>query len=175
MNEKIVMIGDSITAGFDEKKLLPDFKVINKGINGDSSLGVLKRLQEDVIELKPKIIFILIGTNDLAFGRTDDEIVKTLREILSMLKKSSDKHVVYVQSILPTRNVSDRPNDGIISINSQLKILAEKFGFIYLDLHSEMKDENGNLKKNFTDDGLHLSRDAYETWSGILKNILINN
>lgn len=172
MNQKIIMIGDSITAGFNEKNLLSGFNIINKGINGDYSAGVLQRIGKDVIDLKPKKVFLLIGTNDLAFGRSNDDIVFNIAEILMMLDEKLDKSSVYVTSILPTRNVSDRPNERINNINDRLNKWAEKLNYFYLDLHSEMKDENGDLKNNYTVDGLHLNEEAYKKWTEILKNIL---
>ena len=77
----VVFFGDSITFGADWQRLFPDIPVVNRGISGDTTLGLLNR-QAEVIELKPRQIFLMIGTNDLCFNRTPDKVLANYDLIL---------------------------------------------------------------------------------------------
>jgi lysophospholipase L1-like esterase len=165
---KILLIGDSITEGFKTDLLLPRLKILNKGISGDNSEGVFNRLKHDVIAQAPDIVYILIGTNDFALGRSNDQLLETLENTAEILQTYLKKTKIYFTSILPTLDIEDRPNERINEMNLLISKLCERKGLEYFNLHYEMADEFGNLKEELTIDGLHLSNTAYKIWSQIL-------
>jgi lysophospholipase L1-like esterase len=173
-DKRILLIGDSITEGFAPKTLLPEFRIINKGISGNNSGDLLKRLKRDVISHHPDYVFVLIGTNDLAQGFTNEEIITNIEIILQTMVQSLVNSTVFITSILPTRNNDPRPNKRISVLNSRLKNIAEKLRVEYLALDVLFRDNEGALRSDLTEDGLHLNNKAYEIWADFLRTHLKN-
>jgi lysophospholipase L1-like esterase len=178
----IVFLGNSITEGGEDwGERIKMQGVSNRGISGDITDGVLERLEE-IIFYKPKIVFILIGHNDLwslriKSGVPSIEYIKNnILKIVESINIGSPKSSVYVQSILPTRHftVDGYFENSINEINSFLKQKQNKFNFEFIDLHSFFVDYEGFLKKNLTTDGGHLNEDGYALWSRVIKDILNN-
>ncbi len=175
MDKKIVLIGDSITEAFKTAELLPEHNIINKGIYGDNTTGVLKRIEKDVIEENPDMVFILIGTNDFACEKTDDELTSNISEIIETLTENLEGTKIYLTPILPTKDIENRPNERIRGVNQILKMLTEKYGIEYFDLYNRLVNSAGELDSVFTVDGLHLSAEAYKTWAVFLKEEIERN
>lgn len=174
---KIIFLGNSITEGGQWKKLLKDSTVINRGISGDVTFGVLKRL-EDIIQREPSKVFLLIGINDISKNIPDEVILENIFSIVRKLKGSLPKTSIYVQSILPTNNSFKNTlpqhynkDEHVIIINSQLMRYAEKIGFTYVDIYTPFQNKEGKLDARYTYDGLHLNNIGYEHWASILKNL----
>lgn len=165
--DDIVFLGDSITDGGCWEELFPGVPLKNRGINADTSTGALKRM-DDILVNQPKAIFILIGTNDLPFFqyRHDDDILNTYSEILSRCKTESPSTKVYVQSILPRHK---RFAKRIQGLNKRLQELAQQFDDTYIDLYTTFAGEYGELKKELTNDNLHLMAEGYVRWVKILQ------
>lgn len=163
----IVFLGDSITDGGCWEELFPGVAVKNRGINADTTSGVLKRMDE-ILKNKPRAIFILIGTNDLPLFQysNNDEIIDSYTQILTRCKNESPATRVFVQSILPRRKRFTR---RIQNLNLRLRHLAGQFGYTYIDLFSAFAAPDGSLKKEITNDSLHLMADGYVQWVEILK------
>lgn len=170
--KKILLLGDSITASFDTRKLLPEFNITNKAISGNYCAHLLKRLKRDLLASNPDIIFILIGTNDIARGDKDTEISLNIRKILAISSQSVQAKNIFITSILPTRENELRPNERIRELNLKLKYIADEMKVIFLNLLPLFLDETGQLKMDLTDDGLHLNEKAYLKWAGFLKKFL---
>ncbi|OGU40780.1 MAG: hypothetical protein A2315_03730 [Ignavibacteria bacterium RIFOXYB2_FULL_35_12] len=171
-DKKILLIGDSIIASFDTRRILPEFNIINKGLSGNKSTHLLRRLNRDLLSSNPDIIFILIGTNDIAQGISDDEILTNISSILKISFENVQFENIFVTSILPTRNNEPRPNERILEINKKIQIIADELKVNYLDLYSLLVDDTGQLIIDFTDDGLHLNEKAYLKWADFLKKLL---
>jgi len=171
-NKKILLMGDSITAGFDTQALLSEFSIINKGLSANNSTHLLKRLERDLLASYPDIIFILIGTNDIAAGFTDTEILSNINSILEITSEKLSKSKIFITSILPTRNNELRPNERIRELNKKIQLIAEKLKVNYLNLYSNFVDEKGQLIIDLTDDGLHLNEKAYLKWADFLRKLL---
>lgn len=169
MKPTIVFLGDSITEAFDVKTLLSEFNIINKGIYGDNSMGVLDRIEKDAINLNPDYVFILIGTNDFALNRTPEQLADTYEKIIKRLAESMPSKNIYVTSILPTRNIENRPKEIITKANELLKKIASSYDANYFDLHSEFLASDGQIIADFTSDGLHLSEDGYKKWAEVFR------
>jgi lysophospholipase L1-like esterase len=171
--KNVILLGDSITEGFNVDKYFPDRHVLNRGIGADvignalpesDKRGILRRMDESVFDCNPNDVFLLIGINDLGSGRKPDTIEAGYREILEQIKKQAPTVHVHVQSVLPTRGNYAKHNANVNDVNKRLQKLAKEFGYDYIDLHSKMTDDKGELKKEFTNDGLHLKPDGYKVW-----------
>jgi len=103
---EIILLGDSITNCANWDELFPNKKIVNRGISGDITLGVLDRMEE-IVKRKPKKIFILIGINDISIDLDKSIILTNYQAIISKIKKDNPKTIVYVQSILPTNDAFD--------------------------------------------------------------------
>lgn len=174
MSKNILMIGDSITEGFKIRSIFPKYKVKNVGVSGDSTLETLERINERWFVPKPSIVFICIGTNDLARSRTDEEILENIKKIVKELGKSIEFQKIFLISIFPTKDNKPRPNERINSFNTKLELLTKKIGVHYFNLRPHFVDEFGKLKSEYTDDGLHLTNLGYIKWEEILNKFLTN-
>ena len=162
--KKIVLLGDSITEGFDINKYFPGLNIVNKGIYGDNSDGVLARLNRDVIELRPDIVFILIGTNDFACGKTNQMIINNLTKIIKTISSSLQGTTIYLASILPVRALDNRNNTDIQKVNREMQSISKNIGINYFDLYPNFLDSNSELASKYSDDGLHLTAEGYKKW-----------
>ena len=171
--QNVVLVGDSITEGFDVTKYLPGRRVINRGIGADvigndlkpdDKRGVLKRLDESFFNLPATDAFLLIGINDLGDSHTPDQLEAGYREILEKVKQGAPRLKVHVQSLLPTRGNFAKHNANVNDFNERLQKLAKEFGYDYIDLHSLLADDKGELKQELTTDGLHINADGYKIW-----------
>ncbi len=173
---KVIMLGNSITEGGNWKKLLKDSTVINRGISGDVTFGVINRLDE-IVKRQPSKVFLLIGINDLSRKTPDEVILENLFSIVSKIRSGSRNTEVFVQSILPTNETFKNfmPNfkgkaSSILTINTQLQRYADKMKFTYVDLYSKFLDANGLMDAKYATDGLHLNELGYQHWVSILRS-----
>jgi lysophospholipase L1-like esterase len=179
--QNVILVGDSITEGFDIAKYFPDRRILNRGIGADvignalppdDRRGVLKRLDESIFNCAPRDVFLLIGINDLGDNHTPETMEAGYREILERVKKHSPAVRLHIQSVLPTRGNYAKHNANINDFNQRLQKLAKEFNCDYLDLHSQMTDDRGELKKEFTADGLHLKDLGYKIWKAEIEKKL---
>jgi lysophospholipase L1-like esterase len=179
--QNVVLLGDSITEGFEVTKYFPGRHVLNRGIGADvigndmapdDHRGLLQRLDNSVFDCAPTDVFILIGINDLGAGRKVDTMETGYRELLKRIRAKRPDLRIHVQSVLPTRGKFAKHNAPVLDFNERLKKLATEFNCSYIDLHSLMRDDKGELKAEFTRDGLHLTEPGYVVWrEQILKTL----
>jgi lysophospholipase L1-like esterase len=171
--QNVVLVGDSITEGFDIAKYFPGRRVLNRGIGADvignalpadDKRGVLKRMNESFFDCAPRDVFLLIGINDLGDGHSPVVMEAGYREILERVKKRAPSVRMHVQSVLPTRDNYAKHNRNVNDFNERLQKLSKEFDYEYINLHSLMADDKGELKKEFTADGLHLNAEGYKVW-----------
>lgn len=171
----IVFLGDSLTDFLNLDELLPGMNVINRGIGGDTTKGVLQRLDE-VIRHKPAKLFLLIGTNDIAYEVSPEKITDNIRRIITRIKEGSPGTKIYLQTLLPTNsafntNSTNRPNEKINAVNKNLRPLAAETGCELVDLNA-LLSENGELPRRYTSDGLHINVEAQRKWIEHIKPLL---
>src|SRR5690606_13659684 len=125
--QNVVLLGDSITEGFDVTKLLPGRRVLNRGIGGDVSgnalpaddkRGVLARMDESVFNCAATDVFLMIGINDLGSGRTPDVMERGYRQILERIKQEAPRVRVHVESVLPCRGNYAKHNANVLDFNA---------------------------------------------------------
>jgi len=161
---RVVFFGDSITDGWHLDESFPGKPYINRGIGGQTTPQMLVRFRQDVIDLHPKVVVILAGTNDIA-GNTGPmrlEDIEADYASLSELARASHIRVVF-SSVLPVHNYTERskdffaqrPPEKILALNGWLRAYCEAHGCTYLDYFSAMVDDKGYLKKDLAEDGLH--------------------
>jgi lysophospholipase L1-like esterase len=159
--DDIVFLGDSISEGGPWEELFPDLRVRNRGIGGDTTDGVLARL-EQVTRAQPAKVFLLIGTNDLFRGTSVSEIATNLAAILDGLKQQTPDTEVYLQSVLP-RAPSYR--GSIEALNARLAEVALEHGAAWVDLYPAFFDpETGGIRGELSNDELHLLGPGYALW-----------
>ena len=166
---RVVFMGNSITEGWTAS-FFENSSYINRGIGGQTTPQMLLRFRQDVIDLKPKVVLILAGTNDIA-GNTGPMTLEEIRDnILSMVELAETNGICpIICSVLPAYDYPWRPglkpNIKIPKLNSMLKTIAEKKGVPYLDYFSRMTDDRNGLPSKFTTDEVHLTKEGYSILS----------
>lgn len=166
---KIVFLGDSITEGLDVKNLIEDPDVFNFGISGDTTAGVIHRLDLLNKNDADKVwVFLMIGVNDLGTNVAIDQIARNLNEILDHL--IANDYAVVLQAVLLTDG-RKRDNQKIIELNQKIKKISLQRGLPFLDINPQMV-KSGNLNPEYTYDGIHLSKAGYKVWAQAINNYL---
>jgi lysophospholipase L1-like esterase len=162
----IVFLGDSLTAGSNWDEVFPGMAIMNRGINADTSVGLLQRM-DCITQGHPAAIFILIGTNDLPWYeyRHDELILGTYQEILEKINRDSPSTKVFVESLLPRAHFQAK---RIRQLNPKLKKLTESMGDEFIDLYPLFVDARGDLCAELNNDHLHLLAHGYELWAEAL-------
>ncbi len=173
-----ILAGDSLSLWFPPELLPEDRNWLNQGISGEVSNGLLQRL-DFFDRTQPDMILVMVGINDLIRGLDDQEILTNYRQIISYLRRKHPQAEIVIQSILPhgaggttwegKEKLLAIPNSRIRKLNQELNNIATKKGARYLNLHPLFTDQQGNLRSNFTTDGLHLSPPGYLVWRTALQ------
>jgi lysophospholipase L1-like esterase len=173
---RVIFLGNSITEGGDWPRLLGDSTVMNRGISGDITFGVLKRL-EDVTRRKLSKLFILIGINDIGKDIPDLVIADNHRKIIQAVQAKSPGTKIYVQSLLPVNpDVPGFPQhydkqEHVIHVNRLLRLVADSTGTRFVDLFPAFVDSRNRLDARYTGDGLHLNEAGYRAWADHLRKL----
>ncbi|MBE9239153.1 G-D-S-L family lipolytic protein [Anabaena aphanizomenioides LEGE 00250] len=173
-----ILAGDSLSLWFPPD-LLPEGKNwLNQGISGETSEGLLKRL-ELFDRTKPEVILIMIGINDMIRGVGDEEILANQKQIIGYLRKKHPKAKIVLQSILPhggeeatwegREKLLAIPNSRIRKLNEELEKIANQQKIKYVNLHPLFTDKQGDLRREFSTDGLHLNSQGYTVWRTALQ------
>ncbi len=166
---RVVFMGNSITEGWVKYhgEFFQGKPYFGRGISGQTTAQMLIRFRPDVIDLKPEVVVILAGTNDIAANRGPQTLEQIAGNIISMaeLAKSNGINVV-LSSALPASSYSWRPAihpaDKIIELNKMIKAYADDNNMVYLDYYSAMVDDNKGLKKEYGRDSVHPNVEGYK-------------
>jgi len=175
IERKIMFLGDSLTDLCEWAEILKDDQIINRGICGDTTDGILNRIN-NIVESKPKKLFLMIGINDLNQGVPVEDVANNYQLILETLKDQVPEVQIFIQSLLPINNQlrNHDVNQKIIDLNYKLKQLAETFSFQYINLLSAFLDKNNQLDAAYTSDGVHLNGQGYLIWKEIIEKDVVN-
>ncbi len=167
----VVFLGDSITQGWGSlAQDFQGFKVANRGISGDTTRGVRFRLKEDVTEVHPRAVVVLIGTNDLELGAAPEEIAENTKAILSDLRASNAKLPILLCKVMPSSQTKSRPADKIQKINALVDDIAAADPLVTrIDTYSIFADAEGNAKQGEFPDLLHPNASGYAKWKAALE------
>lgn len=176
----IVFLGNSITDGgeFSELFDMPDIK--NRGISSDVINGVADRLDQ-ITDHSPRKIFLLIGINDISHNLTLEELCRRYENLVKSIRKKSPDTRLYLQSVMPINNDFKRyknlfGKEKILKdFNSCIKEIAKRNNATYIDLWNALADpKTGKLRKEYTNDGLHLLGDGYTAWADAIRKLVEN-
>jgi len=169
IENRVVFMGNSITIGWSHHQ--PEFfegkPYVNRGISGQTTPQMLVRFRQDVIDLKPKVVVILAGTNDIA-GNTGPSTLEMIADNLMSMAELADANSIKVVlcSVLPAFDYPWRkglkPNEKIPALNNMIKAYSELKGFVYLDYFSAMTDGKNGLRQDLGSDGVHPNKKGYE-------------
>ena len=175
----LVIMGDSIT-DFWPNRTSSDFfnknNIVGRGISGQVTSQMLVRFRRDVLDLKPKYVAILAGTNDIAQNQGYISAENIVGNIISMVEIArAHKIKPIVCSILPAAKYPWRPEIQSVpmvqKINQMLKDYCKKHKVKYIDFYTPMADENNGLPKKYANDGIHPTSDGY----AVMEKVLLEN
>lgn len=166
----VVMVGDSITDNAEWAELFPDVSIVNRGIAGDTSAGLLERI-DSIIATDANIALIMIGVNDIGPKTTADQIYQNYEKIVDRLLTGGIQP--FIQSTLLVGQTRSYRNPVIKSLDARLKELAERRKLVYIDLNSRLAP-NGVLEARYTSDGIHLNALGYQAWKEVIAPIVTN-
>ncbi len=173
---RVVFMGNSITDGWPSD-FLDNKTYINRGISGQTTPQMLLRFRVDVINLKPKVVVILAGTNDIAGNTGPSTLEMITNNIQSMCELAVANNIkVILCSVLPANiypwSKGIEPADIIIELNRRLKKYAKKKGHKYLDYYSLMADDEKGLKSNYANDPVHPNKAGYKVMEELVKKAI---
>ncbi|MBC7901105.1 MAG: SGNH/GDSL hydrolase family protein [Saprospiraceae bacterium] len=183
--KRVVFIGDSITEGWALDRYFPGKAYIKRGIGGQTTPQMLLRFRSDVINLRPKAVVILAGTNDIAGNTgpmTFEDITGNLTSMAELAKAANIR--VILSSVLPVNDrvkktdgsvyvqTSKRPHERIKALNDWLRTYAASNKLIYLDYYLATADENGTLKDGLSYDGLHPNANGYKVMQALAERAI---
>ncbi len=174
----LVFLGDSITQGWDEKGrtlagFFPEVKVANRGISGDTTRGVLIRLDEDVLALHPRGVVLLIGTNDLDEGAEPWVAASNVRLIVEALRRANPTMPVVLCQVFPSSEEKNRPAGKILRINQLFKeVVRDEPQVTLVDTWTLFAKADGDAKLEEMPDLLHPNDGGYAKWTAALRPIL---
>ena len=153
----VAFIGDSLTDGYDLAKYYPQYVTANRGIGGDTTFGVEERLQVSLFDLKPKVVVMLIGANNM------DTMLQNYESILQSLKENLPESKIVLCSLTAMGGEHwGRKNQLAAYNNVSIKLLAQKYGYTYVDLYSALYDVSiGEVYAGYTVDGGHFTHEGY--------------
>jgi lysophospholipase L1-like esterase len=165
---EIIFIGDSLTDQGEWSELLGKADIRNRGISGDTTDGVLNRLDE-ITASQPQKLFLMIGANDLWNEKKPaNKIAQNYRLILEQIQQQTPETQVFIQSLLPMNTIDYSikvNNSDIIAVNRHLQDLASEFSYTYIDLHQHFTNDQKQLDPVYTIDGVHLNGKGYLNWA----------
>ena len=171
---QIVFLGNSITeGGKDWNEKFGVVGISNRGISGDSTDGVIARLNE-IIHFSPKAIFLLIGINDIYNELTPstDYVANNILKIIKRINHELPETKIFLQTILPVEK--EVYKDKIIEVNGMIKTFVSQSKFEIIDLYSIFVNEEGKMKKELSYDGVHLNDKGYSVWVDYIKPTVLN-
>lgn len=176
---RVVFMGNSITDGWwgADSLFFKNNRFIGRGIGGQTTAQMLVRFRADVINLQPKAVVILAGTNDIAQNNGYIAPENILGNIISMAELAKANNIdVVLCSILPAYEYGWRkglePADKIIALNQMIKAYADKNNLTYVDYHSTLKDERNGLPEKYSNDGVHPTMEGYKIMESMILKAL---
>ncbi len=163
----VAFLGDSITAGYDIEHYYSEYLVTNRGIGGETTYGLQSRLEVSVFDLQPKVCVMLIGGNNI------DTMFEDYEQILISFQERLPETKIVLVSLSPTSgSIADR-NKTLAYNNVKIKLLAEKYGYEFVDIYTPLFDlETGEMKAEYTPDGAHHTSQGYQVITDAIKPVV---
>jgi lysophospholipase L1-like esterase len=176
---RVVFMGNSITDGWAKyfPTMFPGKPYIGRGIGGQTTPQMLVRFRQDVIALKPAVVVILAGTNDIA-GNTGPSTLEMIEDNLASMAELARANgiAVVLSSVLPVYDYPWKPGlepaPKIVALNAWMKQYAASHGAVYLDYHSAMSDERQGMKSDLATDGVHPNEAGYRVMAPLAERAI---
>ncbi len=178
---RVIFYGDSITDGWNLDRFFPGKAYLNRGIGGQTTSQMLLRFRQDVINLQPRIVVILAGTNDIA-GNTGHISIEDIEANLTSMAELARLHniALVLSSVTPVNNYTpnslrlfaDRPPSEILRLNQWIRAYCAATNCYYLDYFSSMVDRSGLMKRDMTNDGLHPNDAGYAVMAPLAESAI---
>lgn len=177
----IVFVGDSLTDNYNVYEYYKGLDVYNRGIGGDTTEGLLRRMDESIFELEPSKVVLLIGINDfeLVKDSSPNTIYQNILKIIDLIKERLPETEIILESLYPVNKSEDKKidiasvinkdNEKIKEVNNLIKDIK---GVTYVDMYSKLVDEKGMLNIAYTMEGLHVNSVGYHVVTKEIRNIL---
>ena len=170
----IVMLGNSLTDGCEFNELLGNRHIKNRGIVGDIVQGLIDRI-DPIIKGQPRKLFIMSGVNDISHDVSADSIARVMERLIIMVKQGSPRTKIYLQSLLPFNNdvrewkLLKGREHVVVEANALLEQVAQRQEVTWINLYPLFVDDQGRLRADLTNDGLHLMGKGYLIWRDALR------
>ncbi len=178
---RVVFMGNSITEAWAkiDSSFFTENDYIDRGISGQTSPQMLLRFRQDVINLKPAVVVILAGTNDIAENTGPITLKDILGNIISMTQLAAANNIkVILSSVLPAYDFpwhrGLEPADKIVNLNKMIKSYCEKNNIVFVDYYKKMADERNGLDKKYSQDGVHPNLAGYKIMEPLIKKAIEN-
>ncbi|MBQ6477423.1 MAG: hypothetical protein IJI43_03215 [Bacilli bacterium] len=183
VDDNYVFVGDSLFAQYNLREFFEGERVVNSGIDGNTTSDILFDMNYRIYRYNPSKVFLLVGTNDIKKDKSEEDIVENIGEIIDGIKNNRKLADIYLLSLLPVNKnkeedkvdldmIGRRTNSIIKSINKKLEELAEDKKINYIDAYDPLTDGNGDLEIDYTKEGLHLNEDGYSALTKVIKRSL---
>lgn len=179
IQENIVFLGDSITYHYDLAKYFPNDTFFNSGVNGYTTDDLYSELNRLLYQYKPTKIFLLIGINNIIKEQRPDKVYNGIKKIVEEIKKNLPNSEINIESIYPTNDSNDDKifedyvdknfNKKVVEVNERIKEYCTEEGINYIDVYSNLLDDDQLLKLEYTADGIHLTDLGYSKVTSILQ------
>jgi lysophospholipase L1-like esterase len=171
--QTVVFIGDSFIEWGRWRTTFPEVRVVNLGICGDITAGVLHR-SPGALTHRSSRIFVMVGANDLGLGVSVEVLLKNYDGILRGLRLGAPGAEVYAHSLFPNRHGSwGVALETLLEVNEGVEALTKTHGCHFIDIHEQFADDRGKLREELTTDGLHLSGAGYALWEDLIRDLVI--
>jgi len=175
--KRTVFMGDSITKGWPFLEFFAGKPYVNRGISGQTTPQMLIRFRADVIALKPAVVVLLAGINDIAGNTGPSTLEMIMNNIASMAELAKANHIkVILCSVLPAFDFPWKqglePADKIVTLNTMIKQYADANKIMYLDYYSAMVDERKGLKSEYSGDGVHPNKTGYRMMNPLVEKAI---
>ena len=179
---QIVFIGDSITDGYHLDDYFTDLPLAtyNRGIGGDTTSGVYRRLKTSLYDLAPSMVVLMIGINDINSGHSNDEIMINYKDIITEIQTNLPTAQIICESVLPMNATVEAYGINLAKATAQIKDLNERIetyvvgkGCTFVNLFPDFADENEQLIASYTGDGLHPNAAGYAVWTTRIRPFLV--
>ena len=163
----VVFLGDSLTDGCDLSLYYPEYTTLNRGIGGDTTIGLEKRLDVSVYAVQPKVVVMLIGANNFS------TMFENYEDILISLKENLPESKIILVSLTSMGGTWGKNNNLAAFNNVKIKALAEKYGYEFVDVYTPLLNfETNEIYEEYTTDGGHLTHEGYLVLTGEIKAVI---
>lgn len=162
-DDNFVFLGDSITEQYNLKEYYENIPTVNSGVGGNITRNILDDMENRVYKYNPTKVILLIGINDIASSIEVNDVFNNITTIINEIKENRSEAKIYVESLYPSRKDFNGTeyNDKINQLNEKLEKKYKDTDVVYIDINSHLKGNDGQLKKEYTTDGLHLNTQGY--------------